>query len=82
MGSDDEVSLPGLHFLAERKIQGCDMGSNRFRIDMPRYVEFYMDGRLNLDDMISERITLDKINQGFTAMNQGDTVRSVIIFDD
>ena len=49
---------------------------------MPRYVEFYMDGRLNLDDMISERITLDKINQGFTAMNQGDTVRSVIIFDD
>jgi S-(hydroxymethyl)glutathione dehydrogenase / alcohol dehydrogenase len=82
MGSEEEVSLPGLHFLAERKIQGCDMGSNRFRIDMPQYVEFYMDGRLNLDDMISERITLDEINDGFTAMSQGDTVRSVIMFDD
>lgn len=82
MGPKDEVTLPGLHFLAERKIQGCDMGSNRFRIDMPRYVEFYMNGRLNLDDMISQRIKLAEINQGFEAMKSGETVRSVIVFDD
>ncbi len=81
MGSDEKVSLPGLHFLAERKMQGCDMGSNRFRIDMPKYVQFYLDGRINLDDMLSETITLDEINQGFDAMKAGETVRSVVTFD-
>jgi S-(hydroxymethyl)glutathione dehydrogenase/alcohol dehydrogenase len=81
MGADEEVSLPGLHFLAERSIQGCDMGSNRFRIDMPSYVDLYMNGRLNLDDMVSRRISLDQVNEGFAAMKRGETVRSVITFD-
>ena len=57
------------------------MGSNRFRIDMPRYVELYLSGRLNLDDMISRYIGLDQINEGFAAMKAGETVRSVITFD-
>jgi S-(hydroxymethyl)glutathione dehydrogenase/alcohol dehydrogenase len=56
------------------------MGSNRFRIDMPRYVQFYLDGRLNLDDMISQRIELDAINEGFAAMKAGKTVRSIVTF--
>ena len=80
MGADEEISLPGLHFLAERSIMGCDMGSNRFRVDMPRYAELYMDGRLNLDDMMSRQISLDEINDGFAAMKRGETVRSVITF--
>lgn len=81
MRADEEVALPGLHFLAERRIQGCDMGSNRFRIEMPRYVELYMTGRLNLDDMLSRRIRLEEINAAFAAMKAGETVRSVITFD-
>lgn len=81
MGEKEEVALPGLHFLAERRIQGCDMGSNRFRVDMPRYVELYMAGRLKLDDMISQYLSLDQINDGFAAMKAGETVRSVITFD-
>ncbi|OYX43163.1 MAG: alcohol dehydrogenase [Rhodobacterales bacterium 32-67-9] len=81
MAADEKVALSGLHFLAERKVQGCDMGSNRFRVDMPRYVQFYLDGRLNLDDMISQRIALDGINEGFQAMKAGKTVRSVVTFD-
>jgi S-(hydroxymethyl)glutathione dehydrogenase / alcohol dehydrogenase len=80
MGAEEKVALHGLHFLAERKVQGCDMGSNRFRIDMPRYVQFYLDGRLNLDDMISQRIELDEINDGFAAMKAGKTVRSIVTF--
>ena len=80
MGADEEINLPGLHFLAERSIMGCDMGSNRFRMDMPRYAELYMDGRLNLDDMMSRQISLDEINDGFAAMKRGETVRSVITF--
>ncbi|WP_299847810.1 Zn-dependent alcohol dehydrogenase [uncultured Roseovarius sp.] len=81
MGAEDKVQLSGLHFLAERKVQGCDMGSNRFRIDMPKYVQLYLDGRLNLDDMVSQTIALEDINSGFEAMIEGQTVRSVITFD-
>ena len=42
-------------FLREKKIQGCSMGSNRFKVDMPRYIEFYRQGRLQLDEMITRR---------------------------
>ena len=49
-----KVELDGYMFLTERKLQGSNMGSNRFRIDMPQYIDFYLQGRLNLDDMISQ----------------------------
>jgi len=76
------LELPGVSFLDERRIQGCMMGSNRFRVDMPRYVDFYLDGRLKLDELVSSRIPLEDINQGFDAMKQGSLARSVVIFDD
>jgi S-(hydroxymethyl)glutathione dehydrogenase/alcohol dehydrogenase len=57
------------------------MGSNRFRFDMPKYVEFYLDGRLHLDEMISSRIKLDEVNEGFDAMRKGEVARQVIVFD-
>ena len=41
------------------------MGGNRFRIDMPRYIDFYLQGRLNLDDMISKRARLEDVNDAF-----------------
>ena len=44
------------------------MGSNRFRVDMPRMIDLYMQGRLHLDDWISDRIRLEQINDGFAAM--------------
>ncbi|MFP3906188.1 MAG: zinc-binding dehydrogenase, partial [Acidimicrobiales bacterium] len=75
------VELPGVSFLGERKIQGSAMGSNRFRVDMPRYVDLYLDGRLKLDELVSARIVLDEVNDGFEAMKQGSIARSVITFD-
>ena len=57
------------------------MGSNRFRVDMPRYVDFYMSGKLHLDQMIAKRIQLDQINEGFDDMRAGQFARSVIVFD-
>jgi S-(hydroxymethyl)glutathione dehydrogenase/alcohol dehydrogenase len=57
------------------------MGSNRFRFDMPKYVDFYLDGRLYLDEMISSRIALDDVNDAFTRMRQGEVARQVIVFD-
>ena len=75
-----KIELPGSEFLDEKKIQGSNMGSNRFRIDMPRYVDLYMSGRLKLDELVSARISLDQINEGFEAMRRGETARSVVIF--
>ena len=75
------VELHGVDFLAEKKIQGSMMGSNRFRVDMPRFVDFYMQGKLHLDDMISNRIALSDINEGMAALETGEIARSVIMFD-
>lgn len=75
------VELHGPEFLQERKIQGSNMGSNRFRVDMPRFVEFYLQGRLHLDDLISRRIKLEDVNEGLDALHTGEVARSVIMFD-
>ncbi len=67
--------------LQEKKITGSYMGSNRFRFDMPSYVEFYLDGRLHLDQMISSRIPLTDVNNAFDLMRKGEAARQVIVFD-
>jgi S-(hydroxymethyl)glutathione dehydrogenase/alcohol dehydrogenase len=75
------ISLMGAAFLGERRIQGSMMGSNRFPVDMPRLVDFYMSGRLKLDDLVSRRIRLDQVNEAFAEMKRGEIARSVIVFD-
>ena len=78
-----KIELDGGSFLrrGERRIQGCWMGSNRFRVDMPRYVELYRQGRLKLDELVSQRMRLDQINTAFDDMRQGHVVRTVIFFE-
>ncbi|MNO81665.1 S-(hydroxymethyl)mycothiol dehydrogenase [compost metagenome] len=75
------VELPGLAFLGEKRIQGSMMGSNRFPVDLPNLVDFYMQGRLKLDEMISQRIRLDQINEAFDELKRGELARSVIVFE-
>ena len=77
----EKIELHGFDFLRERRIQGSSMGSNRFRTDMPRLIELYLQGRLHLDDWISNKIKLTEINQGFDAMKAGKAVRTVIDFE-
>jgi len=67
--------------LSGKRIVGSMMGDNRFRIDMPRYCDFYLDGRLRLDEMISARIRLEEVNDAFAKMKAGAVARSVIVFD-
>jgi len=67
--------------LQEKNVTGSYMGSNRLRFDMPRYVEFYLDGRLLLDQMISSRIPIEEINDAFDRMREGKAARQVIVFD-
>jgi len=67
--------------LQEKNITGSYMGSNRFRFDMPKYIDFYLGGRLHLDEMISSRIQLDEVNEAFGRMRKGQAARQVILFD-
>ena len=76
------VELPGADLvLREKAILGCMMGSNRFRTDMPRYVELYRSGQLRLDEMISARIPLERVNEAFEAMRRGTAARTVVVFE-
>jgi S-(hydroxymethyl)glutathione dehydrogenase/alcohol dehydrogenase len=77
----EKIEIDGRHLLTEKKLQGTFMGSTRFRIDIPRYVDFYLQGRLNLDEMVSRRRSLDEINEAFEAMKAGEVVRTVLTFD-
>jgi len=67
--------------LQEKKLVGSYMGSNRFRFDMPKYIDFYLDGRLKLDEMISSWIDLGEVNEAFDRMRKGEAARQVIVFD-
>ena len=73
-----KIELHGFDFLRERKIQGSSMGSNHFRTDMPRLLTLWKQGRLKLDHLISRRIRLDEINEGFARLKGGHVVRQLI----
>ena len=74
------VLEPG-HFYVEKKITGSIMGSNRFHIDAPRYLELYRQGRLDLDSMISARRPLSEIDLALADLEAGSVTRTVITFD-
>ena len=75
------VGLSAMDLLSGKRLQGAIMGMNRFPVDMPRLVDFYMRGLLDLDTIIAERIPLERINDGFETMKSGASARSVIVFD-
>ncbi len=76
-----DLEINASQLLMEKTLQGSNMGSNRFRLDMPDLVDRYMAGVLPLDDMITARVGLDDINDAFSNMLNGTVSRSVIIFD-
>ena len=75
-----KIELHGFDFLRDRKIQGTSMGGNRFRVDMPRLLSLWRQGRLKLDHLISGKLKLDQINDGFAALKSGAPVRQLIDF--
>ena len=81
MPLSERVSLGAFDLLSGKKLQGALMGGNRFPVDIPRLVDFYMRGLLDLDSIVSETIPLEKINEGFEHMKKGDAARSVIVFN-
>jgi len=79
---DLKVEFSALAFLREKKIQGSMMGGVRNSIDIPRYIDFYMNGGLKLDEMISRCRPLTEINEAFDDMHTGALARSVIVLGD
>lgn len=75
-----KIELHGIDFLRDRKIQGTSMGGNRFRVDMPRLLELWRQGRLKLDHLISGHLKLEQINEGFAQLKSGAPVRNLIDF--
>src|SRR3954452_21600625 len=73
-----KIELHGADFLRDRRIQGTSMGGNRFRVDMPRLLSLWRQGRLKLDHLISGRLKLDEINEGFARLKSGAPVRQLI----
>jgi S-(hydroxymethyl)glutathione dehydrogenase/alcohol dehydrogenase len=73
--SNQPIEVRGIDLLFGRTLRG----SNQFRVDIPRLVGLYFDGRLLLDEMISDRITLDEINESYEQMRHGAVARAVVM---
>ena len=81
MPLDHSVSLSAMDLLSGKKLQGALMGGNRFPVDIPRLVDFYLRGLLDLDTIIAKRVPLSAINQAFDDLRTGDSVRTVVVFN-
>ena len=81
MPLDCKVGLGAMDLLGGKKLMGAIMGMNHFPVDLPRLVDFYMRGLLDLDTIIAERIALEDVNKGFDRMREGSHARSVVVFD-
>jgi len=79
---DVMLTLPAMLgvVLQERTIKGCWYGSSDIRRDVPRLVDLYRQGRLQLDELVSRQIDLSEVNQAFEAMKAGEVTRSVIVY--
>ncbi|MBB4155261.1 S-(hydroxymethyl)glutathione dehydrogenase/alcohol dehydrogenase [Sphingomonas jinjuensis] len=80
MPLSEKVGLSALDLLADKSVQGALMGRNHFPVDLPRLVDFYQRGLLDLDTIIAERMPLERINDAFDELRKGDTTRTVITF--
>jgi NDMA-dependent alcohol dehydrogenase len=77
----DDVKLNLFEFSMQRKeLVGCIFGNANPQVDIPKLLGLYMDGKLKLDEMITQEYTLDEINQGYQDMRDGKNIRGVIIY--
>ena len=76
---DVRIELPAVDFLAEKRFVGSRMGSGRPRLDVPLFCELYLSGRLMLDELISDRLTLDDVNQALDTLDHPLGARAVLL---
>ncbi len=79
-GAGQEISTRPFQLVTGRVWQGSAFGGARGRTDVPKIVDWYMDGKINIDDLITDVIPLDQINEGFEKMHKGESIRTVVKF--
>ncbi|MDP3083764.1 MAG: S-(hydroxymethyl)glutathione dehydrogenase/class III alcohol dehydrogenase [Rubrivivax sp.] len=75
-----EISTRPFQLVTGRKWEGTAFGGARGRTDVPRIVDWYMEGKLRIDELITHRLPLERINEGFELMKRGESIRSVVIY--
>jgi S-(hydroxymethyl)glutathione dehydrogenase/alcohol dehydrogenase len=78
---DAMIEFPWMAIRREGRVQTSRMGSNRFRTDIPLYLEYYRQGRLLLDEMVTRRDPISDINLAVAAVRSGEVARAVLTFD-
>jgi S-(hydroxymethyl)glutathione dehydrogenase/alcohol dehydrogenase len=78
MPTGSEISLPGPAFLSEKKLIGCMYGGARFREHMPKLIDLFLQGRLDLTGLVTQRLPLAQVNRAFQLMRDGQVARSVL----
>ena len=79
-GAGQEISTRPFQLVTGRNWRGSAFGGARGRTDVPRIVDWYMDGRINIDDLITHTLPLEQINDGFELMHRGESIRAVVVY--
>ena len=79
-GAGQEIRTRPFQLVTGRTWKGTAFGGARGRSDVPRIVDWYMDGKINIDDLITHVMPLEKINHGFELMHRGESIRSVVTY--
>src|SRR5271163_2594167 len=79
-GAGQEISPRSFQLVTGRIWKGTAFGGARGRTDVPRIVDWYMDGKINIDDLITHKLALADINEGFELMHAGESIRSVVVY--
>ena len=79
-GAGEEISTRPFQLVTGRVWRGTAFGGAKSRTQVPKIVDWYMDGKINIDDLITHTMPLDEINSAFDLMHEGESIRSVVIY--
>ena len=79
-GAGQEIATRPFQLVTGRVWQGSAFGGARGRTDVPKIVDWYMEGKINIDDLITHVMPIEKINHAFELMHEGTSIRSVVTF--
>ena len=79
-GAGEEISTRPFQLVTGRVWQGSAFGGARGRTDVPKIVDWYMEGKINIDDLVTHTMPLERINEAFDLMHKGESIRSVVTF--
>jgi len=79
-GAGQEINTRPFQLVTGRVWKGTAFGGARGRTDVPKIVDWYMEGKINIDDLITHVMPLERINEGFELMHSGESIRSVVVY--